>query len=109
MTYPIILMGISMLSIFVFVVYVLPMIEPMFKSLKVELPLPTRMLLGTRTILLPAAISAVSTIVALWVGRPWVKRFLQSHPNLRTRLSRIPLQIPVIGTVLEKIAVSRIL
>jgi len=45
-TYPLIVAAMSMVTVLVLVIYVLPKFEEFFASLDAELPLPTRMLLG---------------------------------------------------------------
>jgi type IV pilus assembly protein PilC len=48
MIYPIVVAAMSIVTVLVSAVYVLPKFEDFFKDLDAELPLPTRMLLGDR-------------------------------------------------------------
>lgn len=109
LTYPLILMAVSGASIFTFVVFILPMIEPIFISLKVALPWPTKMLLMSRSLLLPLVLGTLAAAAGLWLSQPWVRKFLSLQPDIQLALSRTPLRLPIIGHVLYKIAVSRIL
>lgn len=109
LTYPMVLMVVSMASVAFFVIVVLPMIEPMFKGMKMELPLPTKMLLWSRTLLIPLLVSIAVGAFASWAGKPWIRHYLANHKELRAKLARLPLFIPGLGPVLERIAVARFL
>jgi type IV pilus assembly protein PilC len=108
-TYPAVLFVASMCSVAFFVLVVLPMIEPMFSGMKMTLPWPTRMLLMSRYLLLPTIIVGVLAIIGSWAGKPWIRAFLARNTEYRATLSRVPLQMPGIGPVLERIAVARYL
>lgn len=108
-TYPAILFLVSMASVFFFVFFLLPMIQPLFLSLKVTLPWPTRLLLGLRSVLLPGSITLIVLLFMLWCGRPWLRRWLQAHPRLDSSLTRLPMEVPIVGTLLQKMATTRIL
>lgn len=56
LTYPLILIIVSCLAIAGFVYFVLPMMAPMFENTGAELPLPTRMLMASRTLVPIAAV-----------------------------------------------------
>lgn len=109
LTYPGILFCVSILCVFLFVFMILPMVEPMFTSMKLTLPLPTRIMLSSRRLLMPLLIIGVVVAVASWIFRPFIRIYLKKRPALRSRLARIPLTMPVFGNVIRKIAVSRIL
>jgi type IV pilus assembly protein PilC len=109
LTYPVILLLVSLLCIGVFIFFILPMIEPMFLGMKIPLPLPTRMLLASRHVMMPALVLVGSALVLGWVFRPFVYDFLDKHPTLRSRVARAPLRWPIFGPVIRKIAVARIL
>lgn len=108
LTYPAILLLVSLASVIFFVFFLLPMIQPLFTSLKVTLPLPTRMLLGARTVLLPGLILSGLILFGLWCGRPWIRRYLEDNPRVDSNLARIPMELPVFGSLLQKMATTRI-
>ncbi len=108
-TYPAILFLVSMASVFFFVFFLLPMIQPMFDSMKIALPWPTRLLLATRTLLMPTLIGGGLALFLLWAARPWLRALLRRRPGLESQLSRLPMEIPILGTVLQKMATTRIL
>lgn len=108
-TYPTILLIVSMVAIAGFVYFVLPMMVPLFESLAVDLPLPTRILLMSRYVL-PATLAILALLALLgWLGKPWLKRFFKNNPEVRKKLHSIPLGIPVVGNLTEKIITARIL
>jgi len=108
-TYPCILLLVSMLCIAVFIFFILPMIEPMFKGMNIALPLPTRILIYSRVVFVPALVAFISLLISMWVFRPFVYAFLEKHPALASRLAKAPLGWPIFGPVIRKIAVARIL
>ncbi|MFN8611458.1 MAG: type II secretion system F family protein [Vulcanimicrobiota bacterium] len=108
-TYPAILLCVSILLIAAFIFGILPMLEPMFTSMKIDLPLPTRILLASRLFMLPVAVTLVTTALCTWLFQPFIRSFLEKRPPLRKKLSRAPLYWPLAGPVIRKIAVARIL
>ncbi len=109
LTYPLILMFVSFLCVGVFIFFILPMIEPMFLSMNIPLPLPTRIMLSMRTILVPSILLGVLAVVGVWVFRPFVREFLEAHPRLRSQLWKYPLTMPIFGGVIRKVSVARVL
>ncbi len=109
LTYPCILLLVSMLCVLVFIFMILPMIEPMFLSMKIDLPLPTRILLASRTLLVPGVSLTILAALAGWIFRPYVRAYLNKNKPLKLRLAQYPLLIPIFGQVARKIAVSRVL
>ena len=108
-TYPLILLLVSVLLVGGFIFGILPMLEPMFRDMNVPLPLPTRMLLASRLMMLPFATALVVGGVLFWLFRPFIMQFLIKKPNLRKKVSKAPLYWPLVGPVIRKIAVARIL
>lgn len=109
LTYPVILLIVSLLCVFLFIFFILPMIEPMFLSMKIELPLPTRIMLMSRTLLLPILVLVAAAMFLSWAFRPFIRAFLDKNPPLRSKVARLPLQLPIFGPVIRKVAISRIL
>lgn len=109
LTYPAILLLVSVACIFVFIFLILPQIEPMFLGMNIELPWPTRMLLFSRKLMLPGLILVVVGGLFSWFFRPFIAAYLSRKPELRKRVNRAPLFWPIFGPVMRKIAVARIL
>lgn len=109
LTYPVILLLVSLMCIGVFIFFILPMIEPMFLGMNIALPLPTRLLLFSRHLILPSLAVVLVIGIGSWIFRPFVRNFLEKNPKLRLRLAKAPLDWPIFGPVIRKIAVARIL
>ncbi|MBS2039041.1 type II secretion system F family protein [bacterium] len=109
LTYPAILLMVSLACICVFIFVILPQIEPMFRGMNIELPLPTRMLLASRALILPCVGTAVLGTLLAWFFRPFIQAYLARRPALHKRVTRAPLFWPIFGPVMRKIAVARIL
>lgn len=109
LTYPCVLLVVSMSAIAGFIYFVLPMMTPMFENMGVELPLPTRILLSLRVVVPTMTVLGVLTLIAFWLGRPWVKIHLRNHPEKLRQLHSIPFYIPVVSGIYTKLATARIL
>lgn len=108
-TYPVILLCVSVLLICGFIFGILPMIEPMFTSMNVTLPLPTRILLASRLAMMPIATTLVVGAAFFWLFQPLIQQFLEKRPVLRKKVAKAPLYWPLVGPVIRKVAVARIL
>ncbi len=109
LTYPAILLLVSLACICVFIFLILPQIEPMFLGMNIELPLPTRMLLYSRKLMLPGILLVLLGGLSSWLFRPFLTAYLARRPEFRKKVHRAPLFWPVFGAVIRKIAVARIL
>lgn len=109
LTYPCVLLVVSMAAIAGFIYFILPMMTPMFTSMSVELPLPTRMLLSLRVVVPVLTFLAVAFILGVWLGKPWIRVYLKSHPEKQRFLHSIPFKIPIVSSIYAKLATARIL
>jgi type II secretory pathway component PulF len=109
LTYPCVLLFVSLASIAGFIYFVLPMMTPMFANMGVELPLPTRILLSLRVVVPTLTILAVLGLLGLWLGRPWWKVYLHQHPEKLRQLHALPFYVPVVSSIYSKLATARIL
>lgn len=111
LTYPMVLLTVSGLCILTFLYFVLPMMLPIFTTLSVELPLPTKMLVWLSAIMKnPVTIGLLCLgPIALWFLWPIFKAGVGRNPESLRRLHRIPLEMPVVGRMVEKIITSRIM
>jgi len=101
--YPILIVCELLLAFVVLVKFVLPRFASLFRNLNAELPLPTRVLIGTSdlferhwALLLLGGVAAAAGIT-LWVRTPAGRR----------SLDRALLTTPVFGPIFQKIAISR--
>ncbi len=109
-TYPAVVMVVSLVCIAVFIWVVLPMFVPMFNQLGVQLPWPTRMLIwlseaGRNPVLLT---TLGLTIPLLWLSWPFWRRFF-GNPRRKRAIDRALLGLPYFGLLIERIITARLL
>jgi type IV pilus assembly protein PilC len=101
--YPLVLMGLSVAVVMIIVVRVVPAFAEFYSGFNAELPLATRVLTGTSTVIrenllwIVLGIGAVSFSVWSWLKRP-------GH---RTQLHAALLRAPIMGGVATKFATSQ--
>jgi type IV pilus assembly protein PilC len=101
--YPLSICAIAGLVVFALMRFVVPIFANLFTGLGVELPLPTKIVMGishfTQTfgILVPFII----------VGGGWAFKQIYATPGGRMAIDQITLKIPVLGMLMRKIAVAR--
>ncbi len=103
MTYPVLMMVVSMLILLFLVAYVVPKVTSIFDDLNQALPLPTIILLSISDFIQSYG-WLVFLIIALGVF------FLKRHINTpvgREKYDRISLKLPLIGRVVKMVAISR--
>lgn len=105
MTYPVIVLSLVSLIVLVMVVFVVPQFVPLFEEFKLKLPLPTRILI---------AFSNITT--SYWWSFPlivvfgiWVYRVTYRIPVVRTIYQQILTKIPLVGPLLYKATITRII
>src|SRR5687767_13032626 len=104
MTYPVMVLGFSVVMIAAVLIFIVPVFEQMFTQLGGELPLPTQIIVSASNTIAwsgPLAVILTAVIVVLF------KRELRNRPTLRLRVDRLKLRIPVFGPLFTKIAISR--
>jgi type IV pilus assembly protein PilC len=109
-TYPAVVMVVSLICIAVFIWVVLPMFVPMFNQLGVQLPWPTRMLLwlsdaGRNPVLLT---TLGLSIPLLWLSWPFWRHFF-GNPRRKRAIDRALLGLPYFGLLIERIITARLL
>ncbi len=103
LTYPIVVLALSIGTMLLMVLYVLPKFVDFFDDVGSELPLPTRMLLGMSGLFsnfwwVFVLVIAAAVAIHMVIGRNEV---------LRVRRSRFMLGLPVLGVILRFSAVER--
>ncbi len=93
LTYPALVMGVGVVVVIILITVVMPKLLGMFKAMSVELPLPTRILIGlteifTNYTLYIIIAGAVSGALLVW---------LVKQPSGRRLLDRVRLNMPIIG------------
>jgi MSHA biogenesis protein MshG len=102
--YPIIVMITIVLAMVFMSTFVIPKFAPVFAQLKGELPLPTKMLLGSSAVVRDYWHLALGFIALCIYGvRAWLKT-----PDGRMRWDRMKLRVPVLGRLMYEATLSRI-
>jgi type IV pilus assembly protein PilC len=104
LTYPVIVLGFSVLMIAAVLIFIVPVFEKMFADLGGELPLPTRIIVTASDTI---AWSGPLTVALVVIGTMLFKRALRRKPELRLTFDKLKLKIPVFGPLFTKIAISR--
>ena len=103
MIYPGVIMSVAFIAIVVLLVFVIPVFESMFGSVGLELPLPTRVVIGMSKFLKSfwwAIGGGIAGAVVLF-------RRYYATPAGKLAIDRFALNVPILGDVLRKSAVSR--
>src|SRR2546427_1264943 len=103
MIYPAVILSVAVIAISVLLIFVIPTFQNMFASVHLELPLPTRMVIGASNVLKNYwwAIGAVMAFAVVSINR-----YYKTPPG-RLQIDSLLLKTPVLGDVLRKAAVSR--
>jgi type IV pilus assembly protein PilC len=103
MVYPGVIISVAVIAISVLLIFVIPTFQNMFASVNLELPLPTRIVIGASNVLKNYwwAISGVAGF-----GVFSLNRYYKTAPG-RLQIDRLLLKTPVLGDVIRKAAVSR--
>lgn len=103
MTYPAIVICFAILVVIFLLTFVIPVFVQQFAAMKVELPLPTRILLAVSGFLRSYGLPVAALLASLGYGLAIYAR----RPEIRTMLDRLTLHIPVFGALWRKVAVAR--
>jgi len=103
LTYPAVVMVMSLVTMLVMVAFVLPRFVDFFDDLDAELPLPTRLLLGFSEFVSTYWWAIILFIIALIVANVMVGR----NESTRVKRSEILMGFPVVGVILQYSAVER--
>jgi type IV pilus assembly protein PilC len=104
LTYPVLVLGFSLLMIAGVLIFIVPVFEKMFKQFGGQLPLPTRILVATSHSLAWSGPLAIAVVVGATV---LVKAELRRNPARRLTFDRLKLRIPVFGKLMKKVAIGR--
>ena len=103
MTYPAVIMSVAALAILVLLIKVIPVFQEMFGSVGMELPLPTRIVIGASEFLQAywwaLVVGAIGAVFAL-------RSYYKTSAG-QLNIDRLLLKMPVLGDLLRKSAVSR--
>ena len=103
MVYPAVICTVAIIAIAVLLVFVIPVFKEMFASVNLELPLPTRVVIGMSAFLVGYWYLILAGIAAAIFG---IRRYYATV-NGRKQIDAMLLNSPVLGDLLRKSAVSR--
>ena len=103
MVYPVVIMGVAVIAITVLLIFVIPTFQTMFASVNLELPLPTRIVIGASNFLT----SFWWAIIGVAAAAVFAIRRYYATTNGRKVLDTLLINSPVLGDVIRKSAVSR--
>ena len=103
MVYPAVIITVAIIAVAVLLVFVIPTFSSMFASVNMELPLPTRIVIGASDMLTRFWWAIVLGGILLVLGF----RSYYNTPNGRKNIDGLLLRAPVLGDLLRKSAVSR--
>lgn len=101
--YPVSVISIAGLVVGALLKFVVPIFANMFASMSVDLPLPTKIVIGLSNFVKDWWWVVVALLVVVFVGIKTIRK----DPKGRYALDKFMLGMPVIGPVLRKIAVAR--
>jgi type IV pilus assembly protein PilC len=102
--YPVSVLGIAGMVITLLLWKVVPIFVTLFNGLDVDLPMPTRIVIGLSNFV--GSIYGL-LIFVFFIGAGIAIKFWYGTPAGRMAIDRLMLKVPVIGPVLRKIAVAR--
>src|SRR3989449_843644 len=103
MVYPAVIMSVAVIAISVLLIFVIPTLHNMFASVNLQLPLPTRMVIGASNVLKDYWWAIIGIIAGALFA---LRSYYQTAPG-RLQIDTLLLKTPVLGDVLRKAAVSR--
>ncbi|HTR21876.1 MAG TPA: type II secretion system F family protein [Gemmatimonadales bacterium] len=103
MIYPVVIMSVAVIAVAVLLIFVIPTFQNMFASVNLDLPLPTRIVIGMSNILKGYWWLIGAVIIFGVIG---INRYYKTAGG-RLNIDRMLLRMPVLGDLLRKSAVSR--
>lgn len=103
LTYPVLVLIMSLVSVVLMLVFIVPVFQKMFASLGGKLPLPTLMLvyLSQAMVWIGPLMTVAFITFAIW----WPRN--KNTERVRRRIDPLKLRLPIFGPLLKKIAVAR--
>ncbi|MFI5207841.1 MAG: type II secretion system F family protein [Gemmatimonadales bacterium] len=103
MIYPAVIFSVAGMAIVILLIFVIPVFQEMFAGIHQELPLPTRIVIGASNVLKHYWWAIGASVAGSFFG---IKKYY-STPNGKLNIDRLLLNVPVLGDLIRKSAVSR--
>jgi len=105
MLYPMVMLTVSLLTVIVLVVFVMPKFSDVFLKMKVEIPITTQLMLSLGDLIRGKPWLCLGSFVGLIVAL----RFAFQNEWVNSAIGKIALRTPGIGDLLNKLALARAL
>jgi type IV pilus assembly protein PilC len=103
MAYPMVVLGLIILIVSGMLLFVVPIFQKMYEDLGGDLPVPTRLLINFSNLITTFWWLVLALLVGGVIGfRRWKK-----SPDGRRAWDRLKLRTPILGNVVQKVAISR--
>jgi len=103
MAYPVVVLSLIVLIVIALMVFVVPIFKKMYLDLGGELPVPTRLLIGTSNMVTKFSWLFVIVTIGGVIG---LRRWIATEDG-RRKWDRFKLRSPVFGKLVQKVAISR--
>lgn len=106
MTYPIVLLVITIIAFFILMTFIIPVIGKTIKDMggpDAELPLLTEIMLGISDFM----VSFWYLIVPAFIGGIWALIRYIKTPKGRVKFHRVIIKVPAVGAIVRKVAIAR--
>ncbi len=103
MRYPSFVIGFITIAMFILNIFVIPQFADMFKSFGVELPLPTKILIGTSNFFVNYWGLLLVVIIGAYVGfKSWL-----ATADGREKFDKLRLRLPIVGDIVNRAQLAR--
>jgi MSHA biogenesis protein MshG len=102
--YPLIVVAFIAIATALITVFVIPNFAPLFRSLGNDIPLPTRIIMGSSAFVRQHGLDVLAVLV---LALPLLRRYLATQPG-RYRWDRLKLRLPIIGELIHQSVLSRV-
>ncbi len=103
MTYPVVVLAMSIIAVIVMLTFIVPIFSSMFASLGGKLPLPTQLLVYASHAMV--YVVPIGAVVLLAFSAWW--RVNKNTEKVRSVVDPLKLKLPVFGPLIRKIAIAR--
>lgn len=101
--YPVILLGVSVSSLLIILIYVIPQFRQLFDDMGAALPMSTQIVIGVAEGL--RTFGPWLLLALLGAGVAW--RQLLRQPEYRKKWDRLQLRLPLVGSLLQRVETAR--
>jgi len=101
--YPGVVISVAVTAVFLLLWLVIPTFASLFEGLGAELPLLTRIIIGLSNFIARFAIFIIILLGVIFYG---IKKWYDTPPG-RQFIDRLQLKLPIVGMLLQKIAIAR--